>query len=308
MFFPSHSLGLEIGRGGLKFSLVSRRKDDFQLDAYAVAPLTPELVRFSLREPVVLDAARFVTQVRASWHRLLTKTSRVSVSLPDCCGRVLLLDLETRFRSHDEGAGIIRWKLKKHSTVEIQDTHLDYQIIREKDSGEQVALVSLVARPVITQVEELLAEAGLEPHAVDFTSFNLYRAFARRLEATETCLLVSCYDGVLGVMLFYDGVLDFFRSKELAGGVADPPRLFREISSSLLAYREKNPLRELGTCFCLAAPEERESLSGIVAEVTGLEPLLLETERFVQAGPGSTPDAATSFLLTASVGAAVRAF
>jgi len=37
----------------------------------------------------------------------------------------MLLDLETRFRSHEEGAGIIRWKLKKHSSLDIQETHLD---------------------------------------------------------------------------------------------------------------------------------------------------------------------------------------
>ena len=308
MLFTSQSLGLEIGRDGLKFSLVSRHKEEFKLDAFAVAPLTTEMVRFSHREPSVLTAAPFVTQVRAAWLKLLTKKSRVSVSLPDACGRVILLDLETRFRSHEEGAGIIRWKLKKHSSMDIKETHLDYQIIREKDSGEQTALVSLIAKPVITQVEDLLAEAGLEPYAIDFTSFNLYRLFARRIEPTETCVLTSCFDGALGVMVFYDGILEFYRSKELPGGLFDAARVFQEISSSLLFYREKNPLRELGTCFCIVEQTLWEPFHDIVAEATGLEPLILEAERFVMTGTGITLSHNSAYILSASLGAAVRAF
>ena len=52
----------------------------------------------------------------------------------------------------------------------------------------------------------------------------------------------------------------------------------------------------------------RDPLHEIVAEVTGIEPLPLEAERFVQAGPGITLDRDTAFLLSASVGAAMRAF
>ncbi len=308
MFFSSQSLGLEIGRDGVKFSLVSRRKEELRLDAFAVAPMTAEMIRFSHKEPAVLLPAHFITQLRAAWEKLRTKTSRVSVSLPDACGRVMLVELETRFRSHEEGAGIIRWKLKKHGSLDMQETHLDYQIIREKDSGEQTALVSLIAKPVILQMEELLVEAGLEPYALDFTFFNLYRLFARRIEPTENCILISCFCGSLGIMVFYDGVLEFYRSKELPGGQFEPARLFQEISSSLLVYREKNPLRELGSCFCHAPQTLWESLHDVIADATALDPLLLEAQRFVQAGPGISLDSNAAFILSASLGAAARAF
>ena len=308
MFFKSQSLGLEIGREGVKFSLLSRRKEEFLLDAFAVAPLPPEMVRISHKEPMVLLPPGFITQVRAAWNRLQTKSSRVCVSLPDACGRVMLVELETRFRSHEEGAGIIRWKLKKHSSLEMQETHLDYQIIREKDSGEQTALVSLIAKPIITQMEDLLTEAGLEPYAIDFTSFNLYRLFARRIEPTETCVLLSCFGGSLGIMIFYDGALEFYRSKEMPGGEFDGARLFQEISSSLLVYREKNPLREMGSCFCIAPESLWDQLREIVAEATAADPLLLEPHRFVQASPGIALNSSAAFILSASLGAAVRGF
>ena len=308
MFFSSQSLGMEIGKEGLTFSLISRRKDDFQLDAFSVAPLPAEMIRFSHKEPAVLQSPAFITQVRAAWHKLHTKTTRVCVSLPDACGRVMLVDLETRFRSHDEGAGIIRWKLKKHGSLDMQETHLDYQIIKEKDSGEQTALVSLIAKPVIIQLEELLTEAGLEPYAIDFTSFNLYRLFSRRIEATGNNVLISCFGGSLGIMVFYDGILEFYRSKDLPGGEYDPPRLFQEISSSLLAYREKNPLRELGSCFCISPQTLRETLHDIVSEATATECHHLETERFINPGPGIVLKSDAAFILSASLGAAVRAY
>ncbi len=306
--FTKTSLGLEIGRDGLKFALVSGERGGARLDAYAVAPLTSDLVRFTHREPNILTPGPFVTQVRAAWLRLLTKTTRTCVALPDSCGRVMLLDLETRFRSHEEGAGIIRWKLKKQSSLDVQETHLDYQVIRERETGELTVLVSLIARPVITQYEELLVEAGLEPNAIEFTSFSLYRLFAPRIETSDAGVLITWFGGSLGLMVFYDGVLEFFRSKELAGGRLDVTRIFQEVNSSLLVYREKNPSRDLGTCFCLAEPSQWEPLRDIIIEATGQEPLLLEASRFIQAGQGITLDQATAHLLGAALGTSVRVF
>lgn len=306
--FTKTSLGLEIGKDGLKFALASHDKGSTRLDAYAVAPLPAEIVKFSLREPNILQPGPFVTQVRAAWSRLLTKSTRTCVTLPDSCGRVLLLDLETRFRSHEEGAGIIRWKLKKQSSLDVHETHLDYQVIRERETGELIALVSLIARPVIAQYEELLQEAGLDPHMIEFTTFSLHRLFAPRLDSSDAGVLISWFGGCLGVMVFYDGILEFFRSKEMAGGRMDATRIYQEVNSSLLVYREKNPTRDLGTCFCFAESSQWESLRDIIIEATGQEPLHLEAGRFIQAGSGITLDSTAAHLLSASLGTAVRVF
>ena len=122
MLFTRKAVGLEISHEGLAFALIGATREQPRLDAYLTAPLPAETLRFSLREPNVQNPAAFVDAVRNGYLRLLTPVKRVSVSLPDAIGRVLLLDLETRFKSRDEGADIIRWKLKKNLPFDVADS------------------------------------------------------------------------------------------------------------------------------------------------------------------------------------------
>jgi len=306
MLFASQVLGIEITHDGLRMALVGGKRSAPRLDAFGVGRFPPETVRSSIREPNVLNPAVFVEKIRETYLLLLTKTKRVSLSLPDAAGRVVLLDLETRFKNKDEGADIIRWKLKKSFPYEIQDAHLDYQVIQEKESGEISTLVSLVARQVVTQYEELLLEAGLQPNKIDFTSFNLYRLFARRFELADDYAFLSFYGGTLGIMIFAGGTLAFHRVKEIPGGRFDVHRAFREISSSLLVFKEKQSANPLSEVFCSITKEERDAFRSVVNEATGLEPVWLDTERLVNCGSSVSADSSTLFSLSGAVGAAVR--
>ena len=124
MFFPTKRLGMEIGQEGAKIVLLERRKDQLRLEASGTATFPDETIKMSLKEPNVLNPAAFVAKIREMHLRLLTKSEQVAVSLPDSIGRVLLVDLETRFRNKDEGANIIRWKLKKNFPFEIGRAHV----------------------------------------------------------------------------------------------------------------------------------------------------------------------------------------
>jgi type IV pilus assembly protein PilM len=182
MFFPKKALGLEIGNEGARFVLVSGKRETPGLNAVSEASFPADTLKFSMREENVLDRGAFVNTLRELHAGLQSRLRQVSLSLPDSTGRVMLLDVETRFKSRAEGIDIIRWKLKKSYPFDINEAQLDYQMIQERESGEISLLVSLIARPVVQQYEELLVEAGLEPNRIDFTSFNLYSLFSQRLD------------------------------------------------------------------------------------------------------------------------------
>lgn len=306
MLFAKQAVGIEIAHGGLKMALLGGGRADLRLQAFSLTQFPEDTLRFSIKEPNVLNPAAFVGKIREAYLLLLAKSTRVSLSLPDAAGRVILLDLDTRFKSRDEGSDIIRWKLKKSFSYEIQEAHLDYQILQEKESGEISALVSLVAKQVVTQYEELLVEAGLQPNKIDFTSFNLYRLFASRFEVAEDYLFLICHGGVLGIMIFSGGVLSFHRVKEFPSGKVDVNRAFREISSSLLVYKEKqitNPIKEV---FCFVPKEEKESFRSVAIEATGQEPVWLDTERLVTCREGVSADISALSSLSGALGAAIR--
>jgi type IV pilus assembly protein PilM len=286
--------------------LISGKPHAPRLDAYNAAPFPLDTLKFSLREANVLNPAAFVSTIRETYLKLLVGTKKISVSLPDTIGRIVLLDLETRFKARDEGADMIRWKLKKQFPIDINEMHLDYQVLQERDSGEMSMLVSLISRQVLTQYENLLAEAGLMPNKIDFTTFNMSRLFSSRLEVVENAALMSWYDGIISIMVFHHGVLDFYRSKELSGAMNEANRIFREIDSTLLVYKEAQPGFSLNEVFCVVPPEESASFRAIVTEATGIEPVILDIGKIVSRKEGVSLDARMLQTLTAALGAAVR--
>lgn len=302
MLTAGKALGLEINAAGLSFALASGGKSP-KLEAGLTLPLSPGMLTLSRRDPNVADMKGFVTAIREAHLRLLTKERSVSVSLPDAIGRVVLLDLEARFKNREEGLDVIRWKLKKSLPFDISGVHLDYQTLEEKENGAVSLLVSLVARSVVTQYEDLLLEAGLEPKIIDFTSFNLYRLFAPRLEMAEDGAFVSFYQGAMTVLIFQGGVLSFYRTKE---GVSDVQNLYREVNSSFLVYSDRFPGQVIGEVLCTAPPAEAEGFRALVAEASGLEPVLLDPERMVRQAPSLGLDRPALYALSGSLGAALR--
>jgi type IV pilus assembly protein PilM len=306
MLFSSKALGLEISNDGARIALVEGKRAMPGLTAFGAASFPAETVKFSLRENNVLKPAAFVATVREMYLKLLTNIRHVSVSLPDSTGRIILMDVETRFKSRDEGAEIIRWKLKKNFPYDINEAHLDYQVLQERETGEISLLVSLIARQVVHQYEDLLAETGLEANRIDFTTFNLYQLFSQRLELAENSCLITCHSGVLGILIFSGGMLEFCRAKELLGNHIDINRVFRELNSSLLIYQEKFPNHSPTEAFCIYSADDAEPFCNLVAEATGMEPVLLDVERAIAQDRGPSVDKKTLRTLTAALGAAAR--
>ena len=302
MLMSKKGLGLELSNEGLSLAVAAGGKT-LGLEAGLSLPFAPGTVQLSRREQNVINPQAFVAKVREAHLRLLTRERTVSVSLPDATGRVVLLDLEARFKNREEGLDIIRWKLKKSLPFDISTVHLDYQTLAEKENGAVSLLVSLISRPVVTQYEDLLIEAGLEPKYIDFTSFNLYRLFAERLDMSENCAFVTFYAGAMTVVIFHGGVLSFYRSKETVG---EAQNLYREVNSSFLVYSDKHPGHTVSEVFCMTSAADAEAFRFLVAEASGLEPVLLDLERLVSQGPGPGLDRGALHALAGSLGAALR--
>lgn len=306
MLFSRKAIGVEIVPEGLRLVLLADGRATTQLEAWGEGTFPAGTLRNSLREPNVLQAAAFVQTLRETHLKLGTGMSRVSVSLPDATGRVMIHDLETRYRNKQEGIDVLRWKLKKIVPFDINEAHLDFQELRQKDTGEMSVLVSLVTRQVVTQYEELFLLAGLEPTRIDFTSFNQYRLFADRLQVAENYALASWDGGMVSLLIFYGGILEFYRAKEIPGNVLDANRIYREINSSLLVHQDKNPGHTLAELYFCAPVEAAETFQAILAEVTGLQPVPLEVERAVALKGGVRIERRTLQSLGPSLGAALR--
>jgi type IV pilus assembly protein PilM len=304
--FRKNSIGVEISPHGVAFALLGGSVASPCLERVAFRPFAPGVMRVSLREPNILDTQAFCDRLAEAHALLLHKGTRLSVTLPDTVGRVLLMDVEGRFKNRNEALDIIRWKLKKSMPFDVGDTHLDYQQLQMRDNNDMALLVTLVSRSVIGQYEDLMVTAGFAPARIDLNIFNLYRIFEKRLALLEECALISFYGSVLSIMVVNEGIPEFLRIKELGDTPVGDNRVYREISNSLLAYRERFPEHAPHKLFCVAAPNAALEFCDLVSEASESDASLLEAKTVVKPSANAPADQATLFPFTAAIGAALR--
>ncbi|MFZ2948024.1 MAG: pilus assembly protein PilM [Desulfuromonadaceae bacterium] len=308
MLFTNNLIGIEISPYGVMCALTGGTAASPRVERVAHAPFSPHTLQISLREQNVLDPGAFVAGLKSAYNLLLCRSSRVAVSLPDSTCRIMLLDLEGRFKSRAEALDLIRWKLKKSIPFDNADTHIDYQQLNVRENGDLALLVAIASRTVISQYEDLITEAGLSPARIDCNTFNICRIFDRRLSLHDGCILISFYGSTLSIVAFAQGIPEFIRIKDLSGTLATDSRVYMEINSSLLVYKERFPERPVPSVFCVAAPDVALGFQEMVAEATGANPVLLETKGAVTPGNSAPGDQTRLFPSTAAIGAALRSF
>jgi type IV pilus assembly protein PilM len=306
MLFASNLIGVEISPHGVVCALTGGSAASPRVERVTHATFSPHTLQISLREQNVLDPDAFVSGLKDAYNLLLCRSDRVAVSLPDAVSRIMLLDLEGRFKSRAEALDLIRWKLKKSMPLDSSDTHLDYQQLTVRENGDLALLVAVVSRTVISQYEELITKAGLSPARIDCNTFNICRLFDRRMTLQDDCILISFYGSTLSIVAFSKGIPEFIRSKDLTGTLATDSRVYMEINSSLLVHKERFPERTEQAIFCVASPDVAQNFQEMVAEATGLSPVLLETKGAVTPGNSAPGDQARLFPCTAAIGAALR--
>jgi type IV pilus assembly protein PilM len=281
MLFNNKSLGLEIFHNGMAFVLAGGSKALPHIDKFDIVRLPEGVIKPSLKDSNLLDVSQLKAALFSCYENLSTKIKRVSVSIPDSAGRVLLVEMEMPVKNKAEGIDHVRWKLKKSFPIDLNEVHLDYQILRQDDAGSASVLVALISREIISEYENLLLEVGLEPSLIDFSSFNLYRIFSSRLDVQDHLTFISLHRGGLLVLIFQDGLLDFTRSKYLGLQALDTARLYREVNSSLVVYSDAKGGWKPRSIFCYASSDERDSLRNVLHEVLGTEPVFMDTDALV---------------------------
>lgn len=280
MLFSYKQIGLELFKNGISFVQAAGSSATPHIEQYDIVKFSSDVIRPSLKELNVTDRSLLKSTIQESYSRSLSKSKRISLSIPDAAGKVLLLNLDTPFRTKDEGIDHVRWKLKKSFPLDLNDIHLDFQILDRSDTGSSTLLVGLLSLAILQEYEELILEAGLEPVTVDFSSFNLYRLFASRLDSNEYLTFISLYRGSFSLMVYLDGVLDFFRNKFISTDTCDPARLYREVNSSLLVYSDMKGGWKPKSMHFFATGEEKSILRNVILEVIGTEPVAMDTDLF----------------------------
>jgi type IV pilus assembly protein PilM len=227
-------LGLEICREGLRAIAVQRRGSGAALMGGQTLDFSEGVLLPTVLEPNVRKPERFVDAVREVLVPLAKREKRIAVALPDSSGHVFLLDIDTPFKNYSEGLDIVRWQLKNLLPAQLTKIVVDYQVLEERESGGRRVLASVLADVVLTQYEELLAQAGFSSAQIDFHVLNLFNAYRSRIDLGADFFLIGVDGQQLNVLAFENHLLDFCRTKIVP---QDPERIFQEINRSMVGYR-----------------------------------------------------------------------
>ena len=305
-FLTRTSTGIDVGTQGITAAIVAGSSAVASLRGLSSAPLSPDCVRFSLKDNNILSPLVFGETFRDVINRLLLPVKSVSLSLPDAIGRLMIMDVEERFKNHQEGCDLLRWKLKKSLPFEPTDTHLDYQVLQVKESGETCLLVAVASRSVISQYEEILEGCGVVAAKISFSALNLLRPFERLMPQDADAACIWFYGNMLGVLVMVDGIPELLRVKELPGVQRVDGRMFMEVNSSLLVFREKWPERAPRKVFTIASPALMDEFRAMVEDATGAEAVPLEVKRAIVPADAVPADQPSLFPFTGAIGAALR--
>lgn len=305
MLFSGKSIGVQATPSGIAFALLRGRRSAPYLEKVAFRPLASGTMRTSLREPNILEPKHFSSRLMEAYNLLFERDKRISISLPDTTGRIMLMDMEGRFNSKSEAFDMIRWKLKKSLPFEMTDVHLDYQLLNIRENGDMSLMVALVSKTVIKQYENLFLEAGFTPSNINLNTLNLCHAIGQKIELMGNCMLLSLYNNSMSIMAVLEDIPAFLRIKELPDIKMPDNRLYREIKNSLLVYQERFPAQPPLKIACMASPSIDTEFSKIVADATGQEPLLLDLTTGINKSSQAPSGREALYPFHAAIGAAL---
>lgn len=230
-------LGLEICQQELRAVAVKRRGKQISLVGGKSIPLEEGVLTTDFGNCSVSHPDQFILAVKELLTPLLKRDNRIAVVLPDRAGQLLLIDVETPFKSRAEGTEIIRWRLKDQFPDKAQQLAIDFQVLEEKESGQKRILVAAINKEVLQYYEALIERAGFAAAIIDFHSLALYNAYRTKIDFGRDFIFVGVDGYQLSILVFINQVPRFYRGRQIE---KKNQQVFQELNRSLANYRSEN--------------------------------------------------------------------
>lgn len=168
---PSRSVGLDIGSGLLKISVVDHSGDVPRVGRVAVR----ELPGSAIVDGEVVDPGLVSGTIRDLFADAGIEPENLVISVG---GRDVIIKLIRMDRMDESDAReVIRWEAEQHVPFDMDNVELDFQITDPHGEGLQMKVLLVAAkRELVENKLALVQEAGLEPDVVDVDAFALHNA------------------------------------------------------------------------------------------------------------------------------------
>ncbi len=196
------------------------------LESFAVEPLPPGAIVPSAVETNILQVAEVRSAVGRVFARLRAKGQIVALLVPDPVVPVFVLHFDVFPRRRSEAEPLLRWRLKKSTPFEADETIISF--MRQAPRDEGVDVVTALARlRIVREYEQLMQSVGMSPGVVLSSTL----AALPLIEDHRPSLLARVSGKYLTMAITRGGILWNYRCVELPADVSElsPQNLLDEI-------------------------------------------------------------------------------
>ena len=196
------SAGLDIGSGFIKLVVVDHSKAEPEIVQVATSPLVPD----AIVEGEVMDPVLVAETVRAVIDSVGIKKTDVVAAVGG--HDVIVKPIPMDRMSEQDAREVIRWEAEQHVPFDMENVHLDFQILDPDGKGPQMKVLLVAAkRELIENRMSLLADAGIQPAIIDVDAFAIHNAFEHNYPDAKAGLvaLVNIGHETTNVNLIKDG-------------------------------------------------------------------------------------------------------
>lgn len=211
-------LGLDIGTSAVRAAEVSMKSDPPTLARFTAVPLPRGAVVGG--EIVDIDAVAGALRELVRRGRFTIKHTAIGLANQ----KVVVRQVEMPAMEEEDLKGALQFQAQEFIPIPIEDAILDYQILEEQtnEAGERTVKVLLVAaqRDMVNTFVSVVQGAGLDPAAVDLSSFADLRALASSsalLGPREAEALIDIGAGVTNIVVHEQGNPRFVRILPMGG-------------------------------------------------------------------------------------------
>ena len=236
---PKGLLGLDIGTSAVKIVELEASRGSYQLKNFGMTFLPKE----TIVNGVFKNAAALVNAITSLTENLKTKTKYVATSVSG--HPVIIKKINIPSMTEEELTESIQWEAEQYIPFDLEEVNIDFQILGANEANPDQMDVLLVAakKSLISEYEDAIAEAGLEPVIVDIDSFALENAYEINYpdEETPVVALIDLGASVININVLKQRKSTFTRDVFMGGN-----KLSEEIQKQLAVSEEEAEMLKIG--------------------------------------------------------------
>jgi type IV pilus assembly protein PilM len=209
-------VGLDIGSHSVKAVEIAIKGKDkgFDLRSLGVAPMPSEAIVQGafLNSSAIVDAIQEAVQS----GRIKSKDVAAAVAGHSVIVKKVSLPAMTREELEDQ----IQWEAEQYIPFDVNEVNLDFQILQTSEGeGQMDVLLVAAKKDLIDDYCQVIAEAGLNPVAIDVAAFAVENAYEinYELEPESVIALVNVGAQVVNINVVQDGIPAFTRDITTGG-------------------------------------------------------------------------------------------